>query len=765
MNILYGVFACVVAISVIINLLLKRPDRGKYAESTNVAWVYIGIPYFAMFIFMAVVNNVNDYAIGLFQVFLTLGYIWCFRILDYKNKWMPVYVPVGIGTFVAGWTLMGLIQDSSRFATLMPSVMVLAGTSFMMAIYFLLRNEDEVLLRSSLGILFMMNTLIKLLYIVSADAQNAIYYIGLFVLDFLIYMLISIIIYFNNFYQIHSMVSKEARLLKEAMDDTPVAIGVLSAGGEMMTGNQLFAQKMGGIRRHLGSVVKALEMMEVPMNLAYEGLSWSQIVDRLSRNEDVSFSTKHIEPSGPYVTYYVVHQIFDHRKQHKGSVVHIYEQKSDEVNRLESTYYYEDKSTGLPSKFEMGQLFDKGAKGFDHQKAALILVKFVTNETHKNKMALMMDQHITATATAIKTFNEVEGIGRVAFDTLEILLYFPEEALLEKLVHQIVNQLMDQKAKNLQDMDIRCMLGIATYPLDGHQHGELFKYAQIALSRAVNNPKERIQFYGDVHKRMIGDRKIIEQQLRSALAQNQFYLMYQPQYHTFTGELRGFEVLLRWMNKGYDRISPNLFIPIAEDMGVIGEIGAWVLEQAIMKGKTWQEVYDKNFKMAINISVVQLMDDQFLPNLVELLDRYEYPPEYLELELAESRNYQDAYRLFTKIKEIKKLGITVALDDFGTGYSSLEYLRWLPFDVLKIDQIFVEHMGSDSIERHIVESVLELMKRLDIVTIAEGVEEAEQLKILQGAGCMYAQGYLYSRPMEEKEVCNLLEESEVSVIK
>ena len=191
-------------------------------------------------------------------------------------------------------------------------------------------------------------------------------------------------------------------------------------------------------------------------------------------------------------------------------------------------------------------------------------------------------------------------------------------------------------------------------------------------------------------------------------------------------------------------------------MQIIEKISDWVLVEAISKAANWQKEFGRSFVISIDVSVYQLERENFVNRLSEILTQYEYNPNDLELEVSENKITGSSREFYANLKAIKTLGIKIALNDFGTGYSSLDYLRWLPFDVLKIDKSFIDHLDSDTIERKIVHSVIALVNKLNLETVAEGVENDEQLQSLQDTSCTYVQGYLFSEPLNDFNARELL---------
>jgi EAL domain-containing protein (putative c-di-GMP-specific phosphodiesterase class I) len=239
----------------------------------------------------------------------------------------------------------------------------------------------------------------------------------------------------------------------------------------------------------------------------------------------------------------------------------------------------------------------------------------------------------------------------------------------------------------------------------------------------------------------------LEADLRGALAQDELFLHYQPIVSPRDGLVSGFEALLRWRHPAHGLVPPNEFIPVAEEIGLIEPIGAWVLEQACRQLRAWQRDHDPRLDMSVNVSAVQFTGGDLLGVVRRVLQETGIAPASLKLELTESAVMADAEHALSIFAQLKALGVRVSLDDFGTGYSSLSYLRRLPIDTLKIDRSFVSQLDRFDDKRQIVEVVMMLARALDLDVVAEGVETDAELQLLRDMGSDFVQGYFYYRPL------------------
>lgn len=251
-------------------------------------------------------------------------------------------------------------------------------------------------------------------------------------------------------------------------------------------------------------------------------------------------------------------------------------------------------------------------------------------------------------------------------------------------------------------------------------------------------------------KQQANERQFIETSLAKAIQENEFTLEYQPRIKIDKYALDGFEALIRWDNKKVGRIPPDKFIPIAESNLQIIDIGRWVLNQACIKIRKWIDLGYKDFRLSINVSSVQLHRSSLVEEIEVALAINNIGGEYLEIEITETAILKDEAQAIANLENIKALGVRISLDDFGTGYSSLSQLRTLPIDILKIDQSFVTNITEDAYAADVFEGIIQLAKRLGLITVAEGVERSAQHEVLLLSKCDHAQGYYYAKPLPEE---------------
>lgn len=275
---------------------------------------------------------------------------------------------------------------------------------------------------------------------------------------------------------------------------------------------------------------------------------------------------------------------------------------------------------------------------------------------------------------------------------------------------------------------------------------ELLIKADQALYIAKDRGRAHYRYYQEQMNLAFPNDALMESHLRRAIEKEEFSIHYQPQVNLVTGEINSFEALLRWNNRKFGYVSPLNFIPLAEESGMIMQIGDWVLEEVCKQLKYWQEKGYRPVRIAVNISPKQFVQDNFAVKIHEKIQKYDIKPSSLEVEITESA-MTDMQDTFTTLKELKDIGVVISIDDFGTGYSSLSYLKKYPIDIIKIDQSFIKDMELDDKNAAIATTIIQLAHSLGMEVIAEGVEKDRQVEILKSANCQKAQGYLFSKPV------------------
>lgn len=306
---------------------------------------------------------------------------------------------------------------------------------------------------------------------------------------------------------------------------------------------------------------------------------------------------------------------------------------------------------------------------------------------------------------------------------------------------------------------ITASIGIAVYPEHGFTLDEILKNAYIAMFKAKDGGKDKFVLYSPIMNEVIVERMKIEKNLRTALENKEFELHYQPQLNLRTGRIDGFEALLRWRNPELGCVPPLKFIKIAEENNFIISLGEWVLREACSFLKKLHLEGYTNCTMAINVCILELLEDNFVEGVIKTLGDMDLETKYLEIEITESiliESIEQFKEIGEKLDKLRRQGVRIALDDFGKGYSSLSYLKQLPITTLKIDKNFVDNISLGGKNSSLIDSIIMIGHKLDLCIIAEGVEKDEQLVYLIENNCDRMQGYLFSKPIPEEQAMDLL---------
>lgn len=309
---------------------------------------------------------------------------------------------------------------------------------------------------------------------------------------------------------------------------------------------------------------------------------------------------------------------------------------------------------------------------------------------------------------------------------------------------------------NGREIHISASIGLSVYPQDSEDAESLLRNADVAMYRAKEDGRNGFRFYIAEMDARLRARVDTEQDLRLAIANKELVLHYQPRVSLKTGQVLGFEALVRWNHPREGLVGPDRFICVAEDTGLIVALGDWVLKEACSRARAWQDAGLPELKMAVNLSARQFRDPRLIESVKHALSETRLPAHCLELEITESTVMHDTQKAISTLHTLKKLGITLSVDDFGTGYSSLSYLKLFPIDVLKVDRSFVNDITTDADDAAIVRATVNLAHSLELEVVAEGVEDLAQLAFLKYIGCDELQGYYFSRPLPQEEAEMLL---------
>lgn len=345
-----------------------------------------------------------------------------------------------------------------------------------------------------------------------------------------------------------------------------------------------------------------------------------------------------------------------------------------------------------------------------------------------------------------------DTVARMGGDEFTLLLQprATREMALNRAIHvaeNILASLVRPFVLENREFFVTASIGIALSPQDGSELSQLMKNADTAMYHAKERGKNNFQFYQAEMNASALERLELESDLRHAMEQNEFILYYQPQFSGDGKRLTGAEALLRWRHPTRGLVPPGDFIPVIEELGLVVDVGDWVLREASRQLKAWHKAKVRVPKVSVNISARQFSDGQLGTRIATILEECGLPPACLELELTESILMREVNEALQILASLKNLGLSIAVDDFGTGYSSLNYLKQFPIDVLKIDRTFVDGLPEGEQDAQIARAIIAMAHSLNLAVIAEGVETHEQLEFLREQGCDEVQGYLFGRPM------------------
>ncbi len=411
-----------------------------------------------------------------------------------------------------------------------------------------------------------------------------------------------------------------------------------------------------------------------------------------------------------------------------------------------------DELTGLPNR---SLLHDHIERGIESSRAALsqLAVMFVDLDDFKKVNDLY--GHSAGDLLLSEIGNKFEGIMGshdfvARFGGDEFIFCFPNLASLEETqskVEAIKNVFTQQFVIDGKVLFASCSIGVSMFPSDGDDPEELISKADIVLYKSKARQKGDVLFFDNSINKQVQHDFLLERELRGAIERGEISVVYQPQISAQSGKIYGVESLLRWHNPHLGHVSPLEFISLAEEIGLINELGHFVIEQSCKEITQLPKEQRRDLILSINISPMQLMNQYFIPRLQEILNKYDVASHHITLEITENVLINDLPTVTPIISQLKELGFTISLDDFGTGYSSLSYLSNLPLDELKIDRVFVDKMLNSEQSDSLVKAILAIAQSANMRVVAEGVETQTQRDVLVEYGCDLLQGYFIDRPL------------------
>ena len=542
------------------------------------------------------------------------------------------------------------------------------------------------------------------------------------------------------------------------VDNSADGIFSCDADGRFTAANQRFCQIVGLANREIiGRELNGLPEMDAFL------WSWYHIFQKMLKQEKAQF-VENTRETGGAACYYSLSLVPLFGKQQEiigaiGTCHDISEIKKHD--QMVSHFAYDDPLTGLPNRRFFEQSLSLAIQQA-RKRGTRIAILFLDcdnfqkiNDTLGHRVG---DEVLQIVARHLKNMlQKKEVLARFAGD--EFSIYVPdiqEQSQADEAFNRI-QQLMNQDIQTgINSINLKASIGVAVFPDDGDTAEELMKNADAAMYKAKRLGKNNCQFYDRKLKTDLLKKIDIEKNLSTAMGNHELFVHYQPQID-LQGKIRGCEALLRWQSQVMGRrVPPSEMIPVAEETSLIRPIGEWVLETACRQAKEWQEEFGFCGVMSVNISSVQLYQNNFAATVKRILAESGLSPKYLELEITETVLITSFESVIQDIEELRGIGVKISLDDFGTGYSSLNYLRKLPVDTLKIDKSFIDHIEFGAKEKSIMRFVFSLIHELNLEVIAEGVETTEQYDYLEEHQCDFIQGYLLHRPLRKEEFGRLL---------
>ena len=441
-------------------------------------------------------------------------------------------------------------------------------------------------------------------------------------------------------------------------------------------------------------------------------------------------------------------------------IIHTYLQKLDKKERELFNLAHTDSLTELPNRRALKQhmldIIEKDSGGKAKFAIAMIdLDNFKNvNDTIGHEWGDTVLSNISERWKKVATKNDF--IARLGGDEFALIVdNYASLSVLDNHMKDFLEAVGEKFVLKNKDYYMSCSIGIALYPSDSNETGQLLKYADMAMYAAKYQGKNRMCYFDNMMNDAIENSVEMENIIRRAVDTDTFRLVYQPQYTTEDKKLRGFETLIRLSDDKGKQVSPAQFIPVAEKSSLIVDVDKWVLRHAMTSFKPH---IDENSELllSVNISAMHMLDEHFLDELDMIIEETGFPAKNLELELTESVFVNSLERAKAIMESIKARGIKIALDDFGTGYSSLSYLKELPIDLLKIDKAFVDSIISGPKEESFVAAIISLGQVMQFRVISEGVEDQKQLEVLRKLGCDYVQGFIWGKPLNLDDALELL---------
>jgi diguanylate cyclase (GGDEF)-like protein len=420
-----------------------------------------------------------------------------------------------------------------------------------------------------------------------------------------------------------------------------------------------------------------------------------------------------------------------------------------------------DALTGLPNRNLLHDRLKQAVFAQRQQRSIAVVFidldhfKFINDSLGHSAGDRLLRQMADRLREAVRDGDTVSRLGGDEF--ILVLNDQHTEDIVFRAMQRIITKVSEPVVLEGQELTVTCSAGISLYPQDGPDVDTLLKNADAAMYRAKEHGRNNFQFYTAEMNKLVNERLSLEANLRRAVERNELVLHYQPKHDLRTGAIVGVEALLRWSHPEWGLVYPDRFVPLAEETGLIGPMGEWVLRTACAQNRAWQDAGLPPVVMSVNLSPRQFRQDALFKTVARILAETGLRPEFLEMEITESMVMHNMEISIAILKGLRELGVQLSVDDFGTGYSSLAYLKTLPIGILKIDRSFVHDInGRADDDGLLARAIISLGHSLKLKVIAEGVETESQLDFLKAHQCDEAQGFYFSKPVPPEDCALLL---------
>jgi len=537
-------------------------------------------------------------------------------------------------------------------------------------------------------------------------------------------------------------------------DNMADAVLITDANRKIISCNSAFNRMFGYSLEELTGEMPTLIMTEAEEDIFYQRM-WRQ----LQQEGKWSGRIKNRKKDGSVIPVWLTIGVVRNTDGEIENYIAIYTDLQEIIMMEEQIHYlaYHDGLTGLPNRVEFTRRISDIVKNRTHAgaKFAIFFIDLdrfkVINDTLGHHIG---DRILVELSRRVNEILSHKGtLFRIGGD--EFVVMFPMEED-ETEVAQWAEKLLRTTRQPMRidnyHLSTSASIGIAIYPEHGTSEVDLMKHADAAMYHAKEAGQDTYCFYTDTLSEKVQLRLSLEQELQYAIERGEFDLHFQPQYQLESRKIVGVEALLRWENHKLGTMMPDVFIPIAEEMGLIIDIGYYVFEEACKAFMRWQEQGIVLDFISINISSMQFREEDLFDRFSEIMDRYAMPPTSVELEITERFLLEYSDKSMAILERFRDLGCRIAIDDFGTGYSSMSYLRKLPLDTIKIDRSFLKDVPDESADTKVIKAVIALSRSLGYDVVAEGIETEVQERFLRSERCDRGQGYLFAYPMEEEDL-------------